>query len=135
MVYQVAVDLYQKGLEQELRKRFPALERVTPFEYKTDKEKEKDLFVNLRLDFTSDAVVRELLEKNFFLLNNKRHTIRLTRPLICHRCEQEGHRAVECPQRPVTEQRLRELCDEQQRFAPLSHSSVSSSSSLLLSSS
>ena len=118
LVERVSLDLFNKGLTQVLQKRYPTLERVTALEYRSTHE-DKDHFVNLQLDFKSDVTVKQLLEKNFFLLGEKRHTIRAFRPLICHRCQEQGHRAAECPQKPLTEQRLRQLCDKQQRFASL----------------
>jgi hypothetical protein len=68
----------------------------------------------IRIDFTTEKSATEILNKGYILIDGKQRPVRPYRPLICRRCNGEGHRASECPQKPLTEQRLMEIFKEQQ---------------------
>jgi hypothetical protein len=68
----------------------------------------------IRIDFKSDNFTTQILDNGYILIDGKRRPVRPYWPLICHRCQNEGHRSSECPQKPLTEQRLIEIFKEQQ---------------------
>jgi hypothetical protein len=68
----------------------------------------------VRIDFTSENFVTQILKDGYILIDGKRCPVRPFWPVTCRRCQNEGHRASECPQKPLTEQRLMELFKEQQ---------------------
>jgi hypothetical protein len=67
----------------------------------------------IRIDFKSDNVTTQILNNGYILIDGKRRPVRPYWPLICHRCQNEGHRSSECPKKPLTEQRVKELLEEQ----------------------
>jgi hypothetical protein len=68
----------------------------------------------IRIDFTSEKTTMEILNKGYILIDGKQRPVRAYRTLICRRCDGEGHRASECPQKPLSEQRLMEIFKQQQ---------------------
>ena len=67
-----------------------------------------------RIDFKSENVAMKILDEGFILINGKRHPVRPYWPSVCRRCQNEGHHVSECPQKPLTEQRVKELFNQQQ---------------------
>ncbi len=68
----------------------------------------------IRIDFKSDNFAMQILDGGYILIDGKRRPVRPYWPIICRRCNNEGHYASECPQKPLTEQRLMEIFKEQQ---------------------
>jgi hypothetical protein len=69
---------------------------------------------SIRIDFKSENCTTEIFNTGYILIDGKRRPVRPYWPLICRRCRNEGHHASECPQKPLTEQRLMEIFKEQQ---------------------
>jgi len=67
----------------------------------------------IRIDFKSDNIATQILDNGYILIDGKRRPVRPYWALICNRCQNEGHRSSECPQKPLTEQRAKELYKEQ----------------------
>jgi hypothetical protein len=67
----------------------------------------------VRVDFASEKPATEVLNKGYILIDGKQRPVRASRPLVCYRCHNEGHHGSECPQKPLTEQRLMDLFKEQ----------------------
>jgi hypothetical protein len=71
---------------------------------------------SIRIDFDSDKVVTKILNENAIFIKDKAHYIRPYWPLVCYRCENEGHVAAECPQLSLPEWRLAKLIQEQKKL-------------------
>ncbi|CAM4893896.1 unnamed protein product [Rotaria socialis] len=82
--------------------------------------------VSLGLD--EDTILRSLghnyiIEQGYILIDGKQYPARGFWPLICHRCQQEGHYASNCPKTPLTEERFNELIKmQQEQFAGMMNS-------------
>ncbi|UJR35110.1 hypothetical protein I4U23_027881 [Adineta vaga] len=68
----------------------------------------------IRIDFRTENLAKSILDQGFILIDGKRCPVRPYQPLICHRCHEEGHHVSQCPQKPLTEQRIMELLRQQQ---------------------
>ena len=100
----------EEQLLNDFRKQSPGIIKVTRL-YDFDRQPT----TQIRVDCQSIDVVKKIMEKNYILVEGKQHPVRVYYPLICHRCRDEGHRAVDCPQQPITEQRLQEVLHEHQQ--------------------
>ncbi|CAF0717863.1 unnamed protein product [Adineta steineri] len=69
---------------------------------------------SIRIDFKSENFAKSILGQNYILIDGSRCPVRPYWAPTCHRCHKEGHHVSECPQRPLTEQRLSELFNHQQ---------------------
>jgi hypothetical protein len=68
---------------------------------------------SIRIDFHSEEIVSEILDEEAIYIEDRPYYIRPFWPVICYRCQNEGHKAAECPQRSLPESRLAELLHEQ----------------------
>ena len=71
---------------------------------------------SIRVDFNSEDVVARILLKNKFVIGKREHSVQPFWPLICHRCNEEGHIARECPTNTAFQWRLQAIVDEQQSY-------------------
>lgn len=71
---------------------------------------------SIRIDFNSEDVVDEILNSGVIYINNREHFIRPYWPLICYRCQNEGHRSAECPNYSIPQWRLAQLIEDQKRL-------------------
>ena len=53
-----------------------------------------------------DNFVKQIPDQDYVLIDGKQHPVRPYWPLMCHRCQNSEPRASECPQKPLTDQRL-----------------------------
>lgn len=105
----VSIDEDPTRLLQDLSHNYVGVEKVSQVH-----DKDGQPIGAIRIDFKSDNFAKQILDQGYILINGKRHPVRPYWPLMCHRCQNSGHRASECPQKPLTEQRLMELFKEQQ---------------------
>ena len=70
----------------------------------------------IRVDFSSEEVVGEILEESAIYIRNRPHRVRVYWPRICYRCQNEGHIAAHCPQSFLVGRYLRDLVDEQNTY-------------------
>ncbi|CAF3299890.1 unnamed protein product [Rotaria socialis] len=78
---------------------------------------------SIQVDFKSDQQSMKIIEQGYILIDGKQYPARGFWPLICHRCQQEGHYASNCPKNPLTEERFNELIKmQQEQFAGMMNS-------------
>ncbi|CAF1468264.1 unnamed protein product [Adineta steineri] len=76
----------------------------------------------IRVDFNSEEIVSEILNEGAIYIEDRSYYVRPYWPLICYRCQNEGHISAQCPKYDVPEWRLDELLQEQQtNFENLMH--------------
>lgn len=68
---------------------------------------------SIRVDFSSPRQVSDILNDQEIYIYGQPHSIRPYWPIVCYTCRTEGHIATECPKRPVSQERLGELLNEQ----------------------
>ena len=106
----VSVDENEQNILKDLRHNYMSVEKISRIH-----DKDGQPIGVIRIDFTSDNVTKTILDTGYVLIDGKRRPVRPFWPLICRRCHNEGHHVAECPQKPLTEQRLMELFKDQQR--------------------
>ncbi|CAF2083896.1 unnamed protein product [Rotaria magnacalcarata] len=78
---------------------------------------------SIQVDFKSDQQPMKIIEQGYIFIDGKKHPVRAYWPLVCHRCQQEGHYASQCPKNPLTEERFNELLEmQQEQFANMMNS-------------
>ena len=106
----VAFDEVEAKLMQDLAHNHLGVEKVSRLHDRDGKP-----LGAIRIDFKSDNFAMQILNNGgYVFINGKRHPVRPYWPLICRRCQNEGHHVSECPQKSLTEQRVKELFREQQ---------------------
>ncbi|CAF2083892.1 unnamed protein product [Rotaria magnacalcarata] len=68
----------------------------------------------IRVDFKSDNEAMLFINRRYIFINGVKYPARGYWPLICRRCQNEGHFASQCPKQALTEERLIELFTIQQ---------------------
>ncbi|UJR35114.1 hypothetical protein I4U23_027885 [Adineta vaga] len=109
LVSKVPLDEYVSKIITSLGHNYMGVEKVCRL-YDADRQP----IPAIRIDFKSETQTKPILDQGFILINGKRHPVRPYQPLICHRCHEEGHYVSQCPQKPLTEQRVMELLRQQQ---------------------
>ena len=110
LVSKVPPLLTEAQLLADLRKQASGVDKVTRF-FRDDGQPS----TQVRVDFQSINVVKSIMEKNYIVIDGKERPVRVFYPITCYRCHEEGHRATDCPQQPITEQRLQQLLHEHQQ--------------------
>jgi hypothetical protein len=105
----IAFDGNEAKLLQDLQHNYLGVEKISRLHDRDGKP-----VGAIRVDFKSDSFAMKILDDGHILIDGKRHPVRPYWPLICRRCHNEGHHVSECPQKPLTEQRVKELFKEQQ---------------------
>ena len=93
----------------DLQQNYMGVEKVS-----RQHNKDKQPISDIRIDFRSEKFTKEVLDKGYVLVDGQRRPVRPYWTPVCHRCRSEGHYASECPQKPITEQRLTALFAQQQ---------------------
>lgn len=108
IVYGVSPELKDDELLADLKKTYSTVQNVTRM-YDSFGE----ALASILVDFESEAQPMKILNIQYILIKGKQYKkFRAYRPLICRRCQNEGHYASECPQQPVTMERCMELLDD-----------------------
>lgn len=110
VVSKVSTNADANAIIKDLRHNYLGVEQITRLH-----DKDGKVNTNVRIDFTSIKLASEVLSKGYVLIDGKQCPVRAHQPLVCHRCHNEGHFASDCPQKPLTEQRLQELLHQQQQ--------------------
>ncbi|CAF4198057.1 unnamed protein product [Rotaria socialis] len=69
----------------------------------------------IRVDFKSDNEAMQFINQCYIFIDGVKYPARGYWPLICRRCQNEGHFASQCPKEALTEERLIELFTIQQQ--------------------
>lgn len=108
IVSNVLLDADLHGIHEDLDQNYADVENITRM-YANDGQ----ALAAIRVDFSSEEAVAEILEENAIYIRNRSHRVRPYWPRVCRRCQNEGHFAAECPQNFSNARYLRELVDEQ----------------------
>ncbi|CAF3073232.1 unnamed protein product [Rotaria sp. Silwood2] len=108
VVSKVSFDLDEAKLLRDLGHNYLGVEKVSRLHDKDGKP-----IASIRIDFKSENFVLKIIDGGSILIDGKKCPVRPYWPQICHRCQNEGHYASECPQKPLTEQRAMEIFKQQ----------------------
>ncbi|CAF1028683.1 unnamed protein product [Rotaria sordida] len=106
----VSCDLDEAKLLQDLGHNYIGVEKVFR---RYDKDGKPMGFI--RIDFKAENVAMKIIDSGYILIDGKQCPVQSYSPLICHRCQNEGHYASNCPQKPLTEQRAMEILKQQKK--------------------
>ncbi|CAF1501407.1 unnamed protein product [Adineta ricciae] len=95
---------------RDLRHNYLGVEQVTRLH-----DKDGKVSARVRIDFTSIKLANAALSKGYVLIDGKQCPVQTYQPPFCYRCRTEGHYASNCSQKPLTEQRLQDLFQQQQQ--------------------
>ncbi|CAF3219671.1 unnamed protein product [Rotaria socialis] len=110
IVSKVSLGYDEKTLLHSLGHTYVGVERVSRL-YDQDENPTDEI----RVDFKTDKETMKILQAQYIFIDGKKYPAHKYQPLVCHRCQKEGHYASQCPRKPLTEERFHELLEMQKK--------------------
>ena len=110
-VYRVSLARDETWLFNDLSKNYFGVQRVT-----RNHDEDGNELGSIRVDFDSADVVSDILEHQAIYIKEREHEIKPFSPLICRRCQYEGHIASQCPENTLSHSRLAIMMNEQNKY-------------------
>ncbi|CAF2058056.1 unnamed protein product [Rotaria magnacalcarata] len=106
----VSLDYDEKTLLHSLGHTYLGVENVSRLY-----DQDENPMDEIRVDFKTNKETMKILQAQYIFIDGKKYPANGYQPLVCHRCQQEGHYASQCPRKPLTEERFHKLLEMQQK--------------------
>jgi hypothetical protein len=112
IVSDVSVTTDENSLQQELIKSYDGIKQVKRWYFDDDQDYPMSC---VQIDFNSTENMEKVLTKGTIVIGGICRRVTIARGPHCYRCQQDGHKTHECEMRPLNEQDLLNLFEEQKR--------------------
>jgi hypothetical protein len=112
VVSDISVTTDEDSIKHELIQRYDGVKQVKRWYFDGDEDYPMSC---VQVDFNSAENMQKVLAKGMVIISGICRRVSIVQGTQCYRCQQTGHKTYECEMRPLNEQDLINLFEEQRR--------------------